>query len=84
MAAAKPVTNIFQIINNIQHGTGSVAPRNEIPMATPTFSGSMNSMAQLWTLYSVSGSWNFKMAAVKPVINIDIHIRNDNSISQHL
>jgi hypothetical protein len=40
MAAAKPVTNFFQIINNIQHGiSGSVTPRNEIPMATPTFLG---------------------------------------------
>ena len=85
MAAAKPVTNISQLINNIQHGiSGSVTPRDEIPMATPTFSGSRNSMAQLWILYSVSGSWNFKMAAVKPVINIDIHIRNAHSISQHL
>ena len=51
MAAAKPVTNIFQFINNIQHGiSGSVTPRNEIPTATPTFSGSRNSMALLWIL----------------------------------
>ena len=85
MAAAKPVTNISQFINNIQHGiSGSVTPRNEIPTATPTFSGSRNSMALLWILYSVSGSRNFKMAAVKPVINIDIHIQNAHSISQHL
>ena len=36
MAAAKPVTNISQFKNNIQHCiSGSVTPRNEIPMATP-------------------------------------------------
>ena len=77
MAAAKPVTNIFQFINNLHHGiSGSVTPRNEIPRATPTFLESRNSMALLWILPSVSGSRNFKMAAVKPVIYIDIHIRN--------
>ena len=75
MAAAKPMTNISQFINNIQHGiSGSVAPRprNEIPTATPTFYGSSNSTALLWILSGVSGSRNFKMAAVKPVIYIYI------------
>ena len=77
MAAAKPVTNIFQYINNIQHGISDyVTPRNEIPMVTPTFSGSRNSMAILWILFRVSGGRNFKMAAVKPVIYIEIHTQN--------
>ena len=85
MAAAKPVTNISQFINNIQHGiSGSVTPRNEVPTANPTFSVSRNSMALLWILPKVSGSRNFKMEAVKPVIYIEIHIRNAHSISQHL
>ena len=85
MAAAKPVTNIFQYINNIQHGiSDSVTPRNEIPMVTPTFSGSRNSMAILWILFRVSGGRNFKMAAVKPVLYIDIHTRNAHNISQFL
>ena len=85
MAAAKPVTNIFQFINDIQYGiSGSVTPRNEIPTATPTVSGSRNSMAILWILSRVSVSRNFKMAAVKPVIYIEIHIRNAHIISQLL
>jgi len=85
MAAAKPVTNKSQFINNIPHGiSGSVAPRNKIPTATPIFSGSRNSMAILWIMPRVSGSRNFKMAAVKPVIYIEIHIQNAHSISQLL
>ena len=67
MAAAKPVTNISQFINNIQHGiSGSVTPRNEISTATPIFSVSMRSKALLLIQPRVSGSKNLKMAAAKP------------------
>src|SRR5208282_2998529 len=48
MAAAKPVINIFSLINNIkQFSRGSVTHRNEISKATTTFSGSMNSRTLL-------------------------------------
>ena len=83
MAAAKPVTNIFLFRNNIHSGmSGSVTPRNEISTATPTFSVSMKSRALLLIQPRVSGSRKLKMATAKPVIYIDIHIRNAHCISQ--
>ena len=42
-----------------------MAPRNEIPTATPMFSGSGNSMALSGSLHLETGSKKFKMAAAK-------------------
>ena len=85
MAAAKPVINIFPLINNMkQFSRGSVTHRNEISKATTTFSGSRNSRTLLWMQFRESGSRKFKMATAKLVIYIQIHIPNDHSISQLL
>jgi len=85
MAAAKTVTNISTFIIYIQQcSSGSVTPRNEIPTTIPTFSGSRISKTPLSILPRVRESRNFKMAAAKPVIYIQIHIRNVQSISQLL
>ena len=74
MAAAKPVTNVFLLRNNIHRGiSGYKTPRNEISTATPTFSVSTKSRALLLIQPIVSGSRNIKLAAAKPVIYIDIH-----------
>jgi hypothetical protein len=53
-------------VNLPQHISGSKAPRNEIQMTTPVFSGSRNSMVLLVImLYLKTESEKFKMAAVK-------------------
>ena len=46
-----------------QRISGYTAPRNEIPTATPVFSGSGNSMALSGRLHLQTGSEKFKMAA---------------------
>ena len=51
-----------------QRISGSVAPRNKIPTATPTLSRSRNPMALFGLLSDVSGSWKSNMADVKPEI----------------
>src|SRR5208282_3621514 len=81
MAAAKPVINIFQLINNIkQFSRGSVTHRNEISKATTTFSGSRNSRTLLWMLSRVSGSRKFKMATAK---TSNIYTDSYTKCSQH-
>jgi len=82
MAAAKPVINMFPLINNTkQCSNGSATHRNEISKATTTFSGSRNSRTLLCMLSRVSGSRKFKMATAKLVIYIQIHIRNAHNVS---
>ena len=50
--------------------SASVAHRNEIPKATPIFSGTGNPMASIGILYDVTRSLKSKMAAVKPGVFI--------------
>src|SRR5664279_3558025 len=52
------------------HISASIAHSNEIETATPTFSGSSNSMALLRILSDIIGSRKSKMAAGKPEVLI--------------
>ena len=82
--------------NRVETGSTYISPSrtdiNAVPTANPPLYGSINSMALLrilplvllWILSSVSGSRNFKMAAVTPVIYNEIHIWNAHSIYQLL